>query len=105
MKWSNLHKTKFDDDSEAIDEEDYENDEEPDINILSINHDSAVNRIKSMNGTGVVALWSENGYVSIYNVQKHLENLAAYNEEEEGLEEETNQKAKKGVEVPKDPKK
>jgi ribosome assembly protein RRB1 len=105
MKWCNLHKTRFDDDSEAIDEEDVENDEEPIIHTLSINHDSVVNRIRSMNNTGIVAVWSENGFISLYNTTQHLENLYLHNDENDEDTEVVSQKPQAKVKVPKDPRK
>ena len=99
MKWSQLHKTKYDDESvEMYDEEDMDNDDEASFNVLSIRHPQGVNRIRSMNGSSIVALWDESGTVSIYDGTKHTEILAEYDEEaQEALDEtEGNQNNKKG---------
>ena len=81
MKWSQLHKTRFDDESQIIGEDDIEENDEPELNVLSIKHPHAVNRIRSMNGSSIVALWDESGAVSIYDGTKHTQILAEYDEE------------------------
>ena len=103
MKWSELHKTKYDDDSDgdAVDADDVDNDAEGKLDTLTIKHPSAVNRIRSMNGTGVVAVWSEDSSLTIYNGTQHLQNLADYHEEEDEWEdEEDDDKKKKKSKVP-----
>lgn len=104
MKWSELHKTKYDDDSadDILDAEDADHDADGVLNTLSIRHQSPVNRIRSMNGTGVVALWSEDGSVCIYDGTKHLENLVNYEEaeEDEWVDEEDDKKKKSKSKVP-----
>lgn len=105
MKWSQLHKTYFDDEEEIYDEEGIEVDDEPLLNVLAIKHPHPINRIRSMNGSSVVALWDETGSVSIYDGTKHIKALAEYNEEVEELmaEDESDQnKAKKTIKPPKD---
>lgn len=106
MKWSKLHKTHFDDESEIYDEEDEDNDDEASFNFLSIKHPHPINRIRSMNGSSIVAFWDESGAVSIYDGTKHTQVLAEYDEEAEELmaEDGTNQKTKKALKAPKDPK-
>ena len=82
-RFSDLHKTKNDDDSEIFDEEDSENDEEPKIDVFNIKLTAAVNRVRSLNGTGIVAVYSENSTVAIYDCREHLSNLSNYIDESE----------------------
>ena len=104
MKWSSLHKTRYDDDSDVLDEEDIDNDEDPKLDILSIAHAEPINRIRSMNGTGVVALWDESGKVSIYDTSRHIQKLVEYNEnEEEIIDDEGPNPTPQGLQPPKDP--
>jgi len=72
MKWSEMYKTVNEDD------EDSESDEEPREPIIryeSIPHRGAVNRVRSMHGTSIVATWNEDEEVGIYNVAPALEEL------------------------------
>ena len=104
MKWSRLHKTRYDDDSDIIDEEDLDYDEEPRLDVLSINHSEPINRIRSMNNTGVVALWDEGGRVSIYDTTRHIQKLIEYNEgEEEIVDDEGPNPTPQGLQPPQDP--
>jgi len=105
MKWSKLHKTRYDDDSEIIDEEDIDNDEEAQTHTLTLRLDAPVNRLRSMNGCGVVALWGSDATVSIYDCTKHLETLVEYAKYEEELIEGEEVPQKRKLEAPKDPRK
>lgn len=112
MKWYKLHKTRFDDDSEVFDDEDIDYDEESALKLLNIKHPSPINRIRSMNYTGVVALWDERGRVSIYNGMEHLKALYEYDEEdvyedeeEDGQPVKKTKKQPKHLVEPKDPNK
>jgi len=78
VKFSDLHKTKHDDDSSVSSEEDSDNDEEPKLNVFSIRQNYATNRIRSMNGTGIVAVYNENAEVAIYDVTEHLSVLESH---------------------------
>lgn len=59
-KWTKLHRTRFDDDPEAADEE--ENvDEDPELFYQQAITNYDVNRIRSLNGSPVVAFWNDAG--------------------------------------------
>ena len=104
MKWSRLHKTKYDDDSDIIDEEDLDYDEEPRLDVLSLSHPDPINRLRSMNNTGIVALWDESGRVSIYDTTRHIQKLVEYNEgEEEIVDDEGPNPTPQGLQPPQDP--
>jgi len=77
MKWSDMHKTLHDDDPVTENSEDDEEDlinkmnakiKEPVLKFESIPHRGAVNRIRSLHGSSIVATWSEENEVGIYNV-------------------------------------
>ena len=102
MKWTHLHKTRYDDDSQVLDEEDLDNDAEAALQILPIRHNSSINRIRAMNNSSIVALWDETGSVSIYDGTKHTQVLVEYDEELAELEEEETGKKKEGLKAPKD---
>jgi ribosome assembly protein RRB1 len=84
MKWSDMHKTQHDDDSMSEhsdeDEETLMNKmnnkiKEPVIRFESIPHRGAVNRIRSLHGSSIVATWSEDNEVGIYNISSAIEDL------------------------------
>lgn len=106
MKWSHLHKTRFDDDSDIIDEDDLDNYDDPRFDILAVNHAEAINRVRSMNGTGIVSLWDESGKVCIYDTTRHIQKLVEYNQDEEEIEDDEGPNpTPKGLQPPKDPSK
>lgn len=59
-----------DDDSESSDDV-----KEPIIRFEAISHKGAINRVRSMHGTSIVATWNEDAEVGIYNVAPALEEL------------------------------
>jgi len=106
MKWSRLHKTRFDDDSDVMDEDDVNGDEDPRLDFLSLNHPDPINRVRSMNGTGVVALWDEAGKVCIYDTSRHIQRLVEYNQDEEEIvDDEGPNPTPQGLQPPQDPNK
>eukprot|EP01017_Pseudomicrothorax_dubius_P048078 TRINITY_DN8696_c0_g1_i1.p1 TRINITY_DN8696_c0_g1~~TRINITY_DN8696_c0_g1_i1.p1 ORF type:complete len:560 (+),score=176.48 TRINITY_DN8696_c0_g1_i1:124-1803(+) len=76
MKFAELHKTKYDDDSMDGDSEDEDNDEDPKLQIRSVAHRQPINRVRSMNSSPIVAVWDEAGVVSIIDLTKHVRHLA-----------------------------
>lgn len=77
MKWSEMVKTLHDDDMPQDNSEDDEEDiinkmnqapPEPVIRYESIPHRGAVNRLRTLCGSPIVATWSDEGEVGIYNV-------------------------------------
>ena len=77
MKWSNMHKTVNEDDIESDSDEDAENDKyrQPVIRFESVPHRGAINRIRAMHGSPIVATWNEDGEVGIYNISSALDEL------------------------------
>lgn len=76
LRFANLLKTKNDDDPDYEDNIEKElNEGNPIILHRSIPIKGGVNRIRSMQGYPIVALWSEARSVKIYNLEKPLEAL------------------------------
>ena len=82
MKWSDMEKTLKQDDDVSDNSEDDEEDmihklaiKEPVIRYESIPHRGGVNRIRSLHGSSVVATWSEEGEVGVFNVASAVEEL------------------------------
>ena len=77
-KMSKLHKTKYDDDSEDWeDEEDanIDNDEEPEFSQATVDIKYAVNRVRALNSSAIVAYWNENAEVCIADLSKKYRQL------------------------------
>ena len=100
-KFSELHKTKNDDDSDISDDDNSEGDKEPQLDVFTIKQIASINKVRSLNGTGIVAVYSENSTVTIYDCREHLKNLYEYIDESEL----TDKKKYKKLEAPKDVKK
>jgi ribosome assembly protein RRB1 len=81
LKFANLMKTKYDDDSEVSADEDELLEDEPVIFHQAIPLKSGVNRIRAMNNTPIVAFWDESRKVQIYDLRKNLEYLVGVNKE------------------------
>lgn len=86
MKWAEMVKTQHLDDEPSDNSEDDEDDiiekmnkkiKEPVIKHESIPHRGSVNRIRSLHGSSIVATWSEEGEVGIYNVSAAIDSLDA----------------------------
>jgi len=78
LKWSDMHKTLKDDDVSSGDDDENEEDEtakDPVMRFETVPHRGCVNRIRSMHGTGVVATWSDENEVGIYDVTSAYEAL------------------------------
>jgi hypothetical protein len=72
-KWTKLHRTRYDDDPEAVEEE--ENvDDDPELFYQQAITTYDVNRIRSLNGSPVVAFWSDAG---VKGGEIHLMDLTA----------------------------
>ena len=74
MKWGEMYKTVNEDEIDSDSDND-DNRREPIIRFESIPHRGAVNRVRSMHGSSIVATWNEDGEVGIYNVASALEEL------------------------------
>lgn len=78
LRYANLCQTKYDDDSDGNEDEKEEIAEgNPIIMQRSIPVKGGINRIRSMMGFPIVALWTEASQVKIYNVQAAVEELNA----------------------------
>ena len=75
MKWSDMHKTLHEDDEFSDSEEEEANRREPIIRYEAVQHRGAINRIRSMHGSPIVATWNEDGEVGIYNITQAIEEL------------------------------
>lgn len=103
MRWSDLHRTIFDDDEDVEDDDSEGADEEASVEVRKIPHRGAVNRIRvrlprphsrqaSASGATfahprrarpqcmpqqphVSAVWSEEGSVSLFNMAGHIQSL------------------------------
>jgi len=58
---------------------------EPIIRFESIPHRGSVNRIRSLHGSSIVATWSDENEVGIYNISSAIQSLEAPVEEDEKL--------------------
>jgi len=75
LKWSDMHKTLKDDDVSSGEDEDEETAKDPVMRYETIPHRGCVNRIRSMHGSGIVATWSDENEVGIYDVSQAVEAL------------------------------
>lgn len=76
MKWGEMHKTVNEDDDNSSDDSGEETQrKEPVIRFESVPHRGAINRIKSMYGSPIVATWNEDAEVGIYNISQCMEEL------------------------------
>jgi ribosome assembly protein RRB1 len=75
MKWGDMHRTTHEDEECSDSDEEEARDKEPVIRFEAIPHRGGINRIRSMHGTPIVATWTEDAEVSIYNVASALEEL------------------------------
>jgi ribosome assembly protein RRB1 len=76
LRFANLCQTKYDDDSEGGEDEGSElNEGNPIILQRSIPVKGGINRVRSMMGYPIVALWTEASQVKIYNVAEAMSQL------------------------------
>lgn len=82
MKWGEMVKTTNDDQIAPEDSEDDDEDllaknnlKEPVIRYECVPHRGAINRLRTMHGSSIVATWSEEGEVGIYNIQAAIDEL------------------------------
>jgi hypothetical protein len=76
MKWSEMYKTDKEDEIDSDMDSDEENEKyrEP-MRFETVAHRGVVNKVRSMYGSPIVATWSDDGEVGIYNVASALEEL------------------------------
>lgn len=79
MNWCNLCKTLHDDDAEKDDSDEeepvHDAKKDPMLFYESINHLGGINRIRSMHGSNIIACWSEEKEVEIFNIKEVLERV------------------------------
>ncbi len=77
MKWAEMYKTDKEDEvnSDMDSDEEAQAVKEPIIRFETGPHRGAVNRIRSMHGSPIVATWNEDAEVGIYNIQQAVEEL------------------------------
>ena len=75
MKWSEMHKTLHEDDECSDSEEEEANRREPTIRFEAVQHRGAINRIRSMHGSPIVATWNADAELGIYNISPAIEEL------------------------------
>lgn len=73
MKWSNLHTTLDTPEQDSDESEDEE--KTPVLQHEFVPHKGAVNRLKSMHGSHIVATWNDENEVGIYDIKSALTNL------------------------------
>ena len=57
-KWSKLHRTKFDSDPDAVNEDDANDDEEAEVLVQEIPTTYNVNRLRCLKNSPIVAFWN-----------------------------------------------
>lgn len=75
MKWAEMHRTTHEDEECSDSEEEAERNREPVIRFESIPHRGCINRIRSMHGTPIVATWTDEAEVGIYNIAEAVDEL------------------------------
>ena len=77
MKWSDMHKTLKDDEVESDEDEEAVNEtaKDPIMRFETVPHRGCVNRIRSMHGSSLVATWSDENEVGIYDLTSAYEAL------------------------------
>lgn len=68
-------RTLKDDDELESDEENEEEAKDPVMRFETVPHRGCVNRIRSLQGTGVVATWNDENEVGIYDISRAVEAL------------------------------
>lgn len=75
MKWGDMHKTTFEDEECSDSEEEADRHREPIIRYEAIPCRGGINRVRAMHGTPIVAAWTEEAEVAIFNVASAIEEL------------------------------
>ena len=68
MKWGDMRKTTHEDEECSDSEEEEERFREPVIRYEAIPNRGGINRVRSMHGTPIVAAWTDEAEVAIFNV-------------------------------------
>ena len=75
MKWGDMRKTTHEDEECSDSSEEEERNREPVIRYEAVPHRGGINRIRAMHGTPIVATWTDEAEVSIYNDASAIEEL------------------------------
>ena len=75
MKWADMHRTTHEDEECSDSEEEEARHREPIIRYEAIPNRGGINRVRSMHGTPIVAAWTEEAEVAIFNVASAIEEL------------------------------
>ena len=75
MKWGDMHQTTHEDEECSDSEEEEARNREPIIRFEAIPNRGGINRVRSMHGTPIVAAWTEEAEVAIFNVAQAIEEL------------------------------
>lgn len=103
MKWFDMEKTVHNDELPSENSDDDEEDlidkmnaklKEPIIRFETVPHRGSINRIRSLHGSAIVATWSDENEVGIYNVSSAIEQLDLPVQEEETLPSSSKKKKK-----------
>jgi len=68
MKWADMQKTVHEDEELSDSEEEEERNREPIIRYEAIHNRGGINRVRAMHGTPIVACWTDEAEVAIFNV-------------------------------------
>lgn len=72
LKWCNLTKTLNEDDENEVKEDD---EDDTMLYYEGVPHKGAVNRLRTMHGSSIVATWSDDAEVSIFNLKEAIERV------------------------------
>ena len=75
MKWSDMRQTLNEDELASDSEEEEEKSKEPIIRFEGVPHRGGINRVRALHGSPIVATWSEEGEVGIYNISAAIQAL------------------------------
>ena len=75
MKWGDMHQTTFEDEECSDSEEEEARHREPIIRFEAIPNRGGINRVRAMHGTPIVAAWTEEAEVAIFNVAAAIDEL------------------------------
>ena len=75
MKWADMQRTTFEDEECSDSEEEELRNREPIIRFEAIPCRGGINRVRSMHGTPIVAAWTDEAEVAIYNISSAVEEL------------------------------
>jgi len=73
MKWCNLTKTIDEDFEDDVIKEDENEDDEAALYYEGVPHKGAVNRLRTLHGSSIVATWGDEGDVSIFDLKEAIE--------------------------------